>query len=79
MRSVNIMYRLFSYSTAAIIVLVSFTKVSAQVNSPYSRYGLGDYYNSRNVANRGMGGLSAATFDYRSVNFLNPLTSKDFK
>ncbi|TAD93829.1 MAG: hypothetical protein EAY75_00710, partial [Bacteroidetes bacterium] len=43
-----------------------------QINSPYSRFGLGDMYNSRNVVNKGMGGLATATFDYQSVNFINP-------
>jgi len=60
-------------------------KVSAQENSPYSRYGLGDLVPNSNITNRGMGGLSAGVVDYdkrydlkeqypkaQSVNFLNP-------
>ncbi len=44
----------------------------AQINSPYSRYGLGDVTQSGNVVNRGMGGVSTAYMDRQSVNFLNP-------
>jgi hypothetical protein len=56
-----------------LIPLICFTSASfAQINSPYSRYGLGDLYNSRNVVNKGMGSLATATFDYQSVNFINP-------
>ena len=47
-------------------------KVFGQINSPYSRYGLGDMYNSRNVVNKAMGSLATPTFDYQSVNFINP-------
>ena len=43
-----------------------------QINSPYSRYGIGDLYTSRNVANKGMGNMSIAYYDYSSVNFMNP-------
>jgi hypothetical protein len=43
-----------------------------QINSPYSRFGLGDLYNSRNVVNRGMGNLATPYADYQSVNFINP-------
>jgi hypothetical protein len=43
----------------------------AQINSPYSRYGIGDLYTSRNVVNKGMGGISAAFADPQAVNFQN--------
>jgi hypothetical protein len=56
--------------------LVSFCFMSmakAQtINSPYSQFALGDIVPSQNILNRGMGGLSAAYYDYNSVNFLNP-------
>ena len=59
--------------SAFLIVLCTGSLFSfAQINSPYSRYGLGDMYQSGNVVNRGMGGVSAAYMDYQSVNFLNP-------
>ncbi|RYG53635.1 MAG: hypothetical protein EOO01_03850, partial [Chitinophagaceae bacterium] len=44
----------------------------AQDNSPFSRYGLGDRVPQENIVNRGMGGISAAYYDYQSVNFINP-------
>ncbi|MBX3257286.1 MAG: hypothetical protein KF862_24385 [Chitinophagaceae bacterium] len=46
--------------------------VSAQENSPYSRYGLGDVVPSQNVVTRAMGGASAAFYDAVTVNFVNP-------
>ncbi|MBC9931410.1 hypothetical protein [Chitinophaga qingshengii] len=45
---------------------------TAQDNSPYSRYGLGDLNNNQNTVNRGMGGVSQAYGDPTSVNFINP-------
>lgn len=45
---------------------------SAQENSPYSRYGLGDLTPNHNVFTRAMGGISAAVIDYQSINFTNP-------
>jgi hypothetical protein len=47
---------------------------SAQENSPYSRYGLGDIVPSQNIANRAMGSLSIPYFDAQTVNFTNPAT-----
>ena len=44
----------------------------AQENSPYSRYGLGDLTPNKNIFSRGMGGISAAIADNRSINFTNP-------
>lgn len=47
--------------------------VSAQtVNSPYSRYGIGDLLPSQNILNRGMGGVAAAYWDPQTINYLNP-------
>jgi hypothetical protein len=48
------------------------TSVSAQENSPYSRYGLGDLAPNHNIFTRGMAGVSAAVTDYNSINFTNP-------
>lgn len=45
---------------------------SAQENSPYSRYGLGDLTPNHNVFTRGMGGISAGVADNNSINFTNP-------
>jgi hypothetical protein len=44
----------------------------SQVNSPYSRFGIGDLTNSRNVVAKGMGGLATPYAEIQSVNFINP-------
>src|SRR6476620_6844024 len=52
----------------------------AQENSPFSRYGIGEYYNNQHVISRSMGGLTAAYADGlnnnvgQSINFSNPAT-----
>jgi hypothetical protein len=53
--------------------------LQAQINSPFSRYGVGnEVYNSQNAANQGMGGLTAAFTPNmngafgQSINFNNP-------
>src|SRR5689334_4472012 len=68
-----------------LLLSVSYLKISAQENSPYSRYGLGDIVPGTSIPNRSMGGISAAYADYdkrfdlkggypksQSINFLNP-------
>ncbi|MEO6489946.1 MAG: hypothetical protein ABIO04_08420 [Ferruginibacter sp.] len=55
-----------------LIFLSIFSFVSAQENSPYSRYGIGDIVPNQNIVSRGMGGISAAYTDYRSINLINP-------
>jgi len=42
------------------------------INSPYSQFALGDIVPSQNILTRGMGGISAAYYDFNSINFLNP-------
>jgi hypothetical protein len=60
------------------------TTVNAQENSPYSRYGLGDFFYGNNIVQRGMAGLSVAYSDGGSnnlgqaVNPLNPATYANF-
>jgi hypothetical protein len=44
----------------------------AQENSPYSRYGVGNILPQGNLANRGMGGISAGVSDITTVNTVNP-------
>lgn len=46
----------------------------AQDNSPYSRYGVGNIVPPSNIANRAMGGVSAAISDPTSINTVNPAT-----
>jgi len=72
---------------SGLILLTAFFSASAQENSPYSRYGLGDIVPNQSIDARGMGGLSAGYVDYdkrfdlkdiypksQTVNFLNPAT-----
>ncbi|GAB3007101.1 membrane protein [Niabella terrae] len=53
--------------------------VSAQDNSPYSRYGLGDKIPNANVANRGMGGVTAAYNSGFNINYSNPASYAYFQ
>ncbi|MFI5171587.1 MAG: hypothetical protein ACHQFW_04310 [Chitinophagales bacterium] len=55
-----------------LIVVFSITSLSAQVNSPYSRYGLGNIFPATFGASNGMAGLSAAYFTPTNINYLNP-------
>jgi hypothetical protein len=57
---------------AVLFLSFGFTVSAQNINSPYSRYGLGDILPSQNILTRGMGGIGTAYYDYRSVNFLNP-------
>lgn len=52
--------------------LVTIQINTAQENSPYSRYGIGDVLPSQNIITRAMGGASASYYDPFSVNFINP-------
>ena len=54
-------------------------QLSAQENSPYSRYGLGDQVPNGNIINRAMGGVSIAYFDPFSINYTNPATYSKFR
>jgi hypothetical protein len=63
----------------SLIASVSLSRVQAQDNSPYSRYGIGTLTPSTNVVNRAMGGISAAYNDLLSVNFTNPASYSTFK
>lgn len=63
----------FSRFTVFVALILAFSfQLSAQENSPYSRYGLGDPVPNGNIINRAMGGVSAAYFDYQSINYTNP-------
>src|SRR5215211_2324977 len=45
---------------SVLFLLVAYTSINAQDNSPYSRYGLGNQFPRSNVVSRAMGGVSAA-------------------
>jgi hypothetical protein len=62
-----------------ILTIFSYTIASAQENSPYSRYGMGDIVPSQNIVSRSMGGISAGFIDSigflpysQSINLSNP-------
>jgi len=67
---------------AFVVSFISFFAISssAQVNSPFSRYGLGNLVGSQHAISRSMGGLSAAYADGnnynvgQAINFNNPAT-----
>ncbi len=77
MRSVQSTNQLRSVLTTVFCSLAVFS--FSQINSPYSRYGLGDVNMSGNALNRGMGGLTSAYTDLQSVNFLNPASYSNIK
>ncbi|MDB5276892.1 MAG: hypothetical protein JWR61_1847 [Ferruginibacter sp.] len=58
--------------TGLVLTVLFYTSVSAQENSPYSRYGLGDLTPNHNIITRAMGGITAGYSDFQSVNFTNP-------
>ena len=74
------------------LLLSTINILTAQDNSPYSRFGLGDQHPSSNIFNRGMAGISAAYSDpridgvndprsgkyYPSINFSNPASYSRF-
>ena len=57
---------------SALTVLAQPTEPNPIINSPYSRYGLGDFNPQYFAAQGGMGGLSAAFHDPFHLNVLNP-------
>jgi hypothetical protein len=52
---------------------------TAQDNSPYSRYGLGDLVPNTNINTRAMGGISAGYTDRFSINYNNPASYGSFQ
>ncbi len=77
MRSVSsINFRLWPSFVLVLLVISS----QAQINSPFSRYGIGEYYTNNHIISRSLGGLAAAYADGlnnnvgQSINFSNPAT-----
>jgi hypothetical protein len=62
-----------------VFLLLVFFTASAQENSPYSRYGLGDTYPSQNIINRSMGGIGSTYANGQSVNLSNPAAYSELK
>lgn len=71
-------YRVVPVKVVASSLLIFAGLNAAAQNSPYSRFGLGELTPSVNVANRGMGGISAGYSDYLSINFNNPASYSNF-
>lgn len=77
MRSVSTITVRLSLALLPVLFLLS---SQAQQNSPFTRYGLGEFYTSQHVIGRSMGGIAATYADGQnnnvgqSVNFGNPAT-----
>ena len=67
------------FSALFLLFTLASLQSSAQENSPYSRYGLGDLTPGQNILNRAIGGLSSAYADYSTVNFANPASYSSLK
>lgn len=61
------------------ICTIFFGAAFAQVNSPYSRYGLGDLTNTQHIINKAMGSTAVAYADAQIVNFCNPASYSNLK
>ena len=72
MHLVNLTTAGFKRILGLVIIVFISSFASAQENSPYSRYGVGDMVPNQNVVNRGMGGVAIGFIDYQSINFINP-------
>lgn len=63
-----------------VIFLLSVTfYATAQENSPFSRYGLGDVYPSQNIINRAMGSIGSTYANGQSINLSNPAAYSELK
>src|SRR5690242_17494342 len=76
MQSVNTMRKILSKLSFLILVAIPVFSFS-QLNSPYSRYGVGNLVPQANIANRARGGISAAYADPTSINTVNPASYSD--
>lgn len=82
MRSVST--TLIRLSLTFIVTGFTLLNANAQENSPFTRYGLGDFHNGFHAISRAMGGLGAAYSDGlnnnvgQAINFMNPATYSNF-
>jgi len=67
------------FSAFFVLFIFLIPNTEAQENSPYSRYGLGNLIPAQNNLNRAMGGLTAAYYNFQSVNFTNPASYANLK
>ncbi len=68
-----------SFFTFLVLLLAAYSPASAQDNSPYSRYGVGDLVSPNHISSRGMGGINAGFSDFLSINFNNPASYSSFQ
>lgn len=54
------------------LLVFSFNLLSAQINSPYSRFGIGNLFPASFEVSNAMGGVSATLFNPFAINYLNP-------
>ncbi|MCW3106250.1 MAG: hypothetical protein JWQ09_756 [Segetibacter sp.] len=62
-----------------VFLLLGSLYTTAQQNSPFSRYGLGDPYPGQNIVTRAMGGIGSTYGNGQSVNFSNPASYSELK
>jgi hypothetical protein len=62
-----------------VFLLLGSLYTTAQQNSPFSRYGLGDPYPGQNIVTRGMAGIGSVYGNGQSVNFSNPASYSELK
>jgi hypothetical protein len=62
-----------------VFLLLGSLYTTAQQNSPFSRYGLGETYPRQNIVSRGMAGIGSTYGNGQSVNFANPASYSDLK
>lgn len=63
--------------TIAVLLLIGGDLASQITLSPYSRYGLGDLYNTTSTRNFSMGNVGIGTFDGSTINRINPAAYAD--
>lgn len=63
--------------TIVVLLLLGGDLASQVTLSPYSRYGLGDLYNTTSTRNFSMGNVGIGTFDASTINRLNPASYAD--
>jgi hypothetical protein len=80
MRSVRLTISNISRLCLVCVPVLFLLVANGQENSPFSRYGLGEFYTNQHIISRSMGGLTAAYSDGlnnnvgQSINFNNPAT-----
>jgi hypothetical protein len=71
------MIRIFTALTLAFLSFAGSAFAQTITLSPYSRYGVADFFQNTSARNMAMGDLSIATTHYASINRLNPASYAD--